>query len=98
MLTATLSDLEILAGEENLTLYQFHTRTARHYFCRLCGIYTHHQRRSDPSQFGVNAACLEGVSPFDFAQLPVSDGISHPSDTGKRSPIVGTLTFVRGSG
>ncbi len=97
VLTATLSDLDILAGQENLTLYQFHTRTAKHYFCKVCGIYTHHQRRSDPSQFGVNAACLEGVSPFDFAEVPVADGVFHPSDTGTKSANLGTLIFVRGT-
>ncbi len=95
VLSATLSDLDILAGQENLTLYQFHTHTAKHYFCKVCGIYTHHQRRSDPRQFGVNAACLESVSPFDFAEVPVADGVLHPSDTGAKSTFVGTLKFVR---
>lgn len=90
--TAKLGDIEFVAGEDNLTLYQFNTRTAKHYFCKTCGIYTHHQRRSDPSQFGVNVACLEGVSPFDFAAVPVSDGVSHPSDGGP-SGVVGVLRF-----
>jgi hypothetical protein len=94
VLTATLSDLEILAGEDSLTLYQFHTRTAKHHFCKICGIYTHHQRRSDPHQYGVNAACLEGVSPFDFTEVPVSDGVAHPSDTGKTSGLAGVLRFT----
>lgn len=29
----------LLAGQESLVTYQFHTRTAEHYFCRTCGIY-----------------------------------------------------------
>ncbi len=82
--SADLADLSITAGQDALTLYQFNTETAKHYFCSKCGIYTHHQRRSNPNEFGVNAACLEGISPFDFAEVPVMDGITHPSD-GKTS-------------
>jgi len=55
-----LSGIRIIKGEASLTLYQFNTCTAKHYFCKHCGIYTHHQRRSNPTQFGFNVACLEG--------------------------------------
>jgi hypothetical protein len=78
--TAAVGDLTITAGEESLTLYQFNTMQAKHYFCSKCGIYTHHQRRSNPDQYGVNAACLDGVSPFDFAEVPVNEGRNHPCD------------------
>lgn len=81
-LTAMLQDIEITAGAACLTLYQFNTKQAKHYFCSTCGIYTHHQRRSNPEQFGINAACLEGVSPFDFAEVPVNEGRIHPKDRG----------------
>lgn len=91
--SAQLPDIEFVQGEENLTLYQFNTRTARHYFCRICGIYTHHQRRSNPSQFGVNVACIEGISPFDFPEVQVMDGVSHPSDSGSGSRVAGMLRF-----
>jgi len=93
--SASLDDIEILAGADALTLYQFNTMTAKHYFCSKCGIYTHHQRRSNPSQYGVNAACLEGVSPFDFAEVPVNDGVQHPADVGATGPrLAGVLKFV----
>jgi hypothetical protein len=91
--TARLGDVEILDGADALTLYQFNTNTAKHYFCSRCGIYTHHQRRSDPTQYGINAACLDGVSPFDFAEVPVTDGVHHPSD-GNRPGVVGVLKFI----
>jgi len=55
-----LSAINVLRGSDALTLYQFNTKTAKHYFCKNCGIYTHHQRRSDPSQYGFNVACLDG--------------------------------------
>ena len=89
-----LDGIDITAGEDALTLYQFNTRSAKHYFCSKCGIYTHHQRRSSPRQYGVNAACLAGVSPFDFESVPVMDGVSHPSDNGGVTRIAGTLIFT----
>lgn len=91
--SALLGDIEFVAGQESLTLYTFNTGTAKHYFCKTCGIYTHHQRRSNPDQFGVNMACLEGVSPFDFAAVPVMDGVSHPNDTNAGSRLAGMLRF-----
>ncbi|MBW9088282.1 GFA family protein [Rhizobium wenxiniae] len=94
--SANLDDINIVSGEEALTLYQFNTNTAKHYFCSVCGIYTHHQRRSNPNQYGVNVACLEGISPFDFPSVIVNDGVSHPSDGGipGKSGRAGILKFV----
>ncbi|MFD1911688.1 GFA family protein [Halodurantibacterium flavum] len=91
--SAQLDDIVFVQGAENLTLYQFNTGTAKHYFCRTCGIYTHHQRRSNPSQFGINVACIEGVSPFDFAEVTVLDGIAHPSDQGGGPRVAGVLRY-----
>ena len=95
--SAPLDGLEILQGADNLTLYQFNTGTAKHFFCATCGIYTHHQRRSDPDEYGVNVACLDGVSPFDFPEIIVNDGVNHPSDAGAGrvvAPVSGRLHFV----
>ena len=93
VVSANLPDIAFLAGEDNLTLYRFNTRTAKHWFCRTCGIYTHHRRRSKPDEYGINLACLTGVSPFDLAEVPVVDGVAHPSDTGQAPRIVGVLRF-----
>jgi hypothetical protein len=86
--------IKFLQGEDALTNYRFHTKSVQHFFCSRCGIYTHHQRRSDPSQYGVNVACLDGVSPFDFPDVPVADGVNHPNDTGRPSRRAGTLRFI----
>jgi hypothetical protein len=94
VVSANLANFRVLAGEEHLSAYQFHTMTATHWFCSKCGIYTHHQRRSDPTLFGINAACLEGVSPFDFEDVAVYDGVNHPSDTGAKPRIAGHLRFI----
>jgi hypothetical protein len=93
-LTAEPGGFDLLQGAEALSLYQFNTRTARHYFCRHCGIYTHHQRRSSPGQVAVNLACLAGLSPFDLAEVVVMDGVAHPSDTGQAPSIAGVLRYV----
>lgn len=78
--SVALKDLAIHEGEDMLSLYQFNTHTAKHYFCSRCGIYTHHQRRSNPTQYAFNIACLEGVDPFVLNYVPVLDGEDHPSD------------------
>jgi hypothetical protein len=77
-----LSRIRILKGEGSLTLYQFHTMTAEHYFCATCGVYTHHRTRANPDQYGFNVGCLEGVNPFDLDEVKIYDGINHPSDQG----------------
>jgi hypothetical protein len=74
--SVSLDKLKITKGEEVLSLYQWNSKTAKHYFCSKCGIYTHHQRRSDPTQFGFNIACLEGINPFDYKEVPIGDGAS----------------------
>lgn len=93
--SADLGGVRILRGEESLSVYRFNTGTAQHHFCSVCGIYTHHQRRSNPGQYGVNVACLDGISPFDFAEVPVLDGVRHPADENGVLRIAGTLRFVR---
>lgn len=78
--SVALAGLRIVEGEAALKLYQFNTKTAKHYFCTHCGIYTHHQRRSNPDQYGYNVGTLDGVNPFELGAVPTGDGINHPSD------------------
>ncbi len=79
-------------GKESLTEYRFNTKEVGHYFCSACGIYTFHQSRSHPEQYGVNVACIEGVSPFDFPSIMVTDGINHPKDGGAGG-VAGWLSY-----
>lgn len=78
--TAPLGGVVVVKGQENLTLYQWNTMTAKHWFCMMCGIYTHHQRRSNPYECGVNVAILDGINPRDLGEVPWTDGVNHPSD------------------
>ncbi|MBB3063692.1 MULTISPECIES: GFA family protein [Microbulbifer] len=78
--SASLDGIKIIKGEKYLKLYQFNTNTAKHYFCSNCGIYTHHQRRSNPNQFGFNVACLKDINPLKIEGVPTEDGVNHPAD------------------
>lgn len=51
--SANLEDIDVQQGKDALTLYRFNTGEAKHYFCSRCGIYTFHQRRSVPNQYGA---------------------------------------------
>lgn len=74
MATALVDDLVITEGEDKLSLYQWNTRIARHYFCSLCGIYTHHHRRRFPEQCGYNVACIEGIDMENLGDITFIDG------------------------
>ena len=97
--TSTPADFQITQGEDKLATYRFNTMSAEHHFCSVCGAYTHHKRRSNPGQLGVNVACLEGVSPLDFEEVVVYDGSRHPADNANRKTYVaGVLRFEPSSG
>jgi hypothetical protein len=98
MIGVPLDAVEVTAGEDSLTCYRFNTGEARHYFCATCGIHCFHQRRSFPDQYAVNAACIEGVSPYDFAEVTVIDGVNHPNDTHGTWRVAGTLRFEASEG
>ena len=60
--------MTVHSGSENFAEYRFHTATARHFFCKTCGIYPFHRKRVTPDFFGVNVFCLED---FDPEGIPV---------------------------
>jgi hypothetical protein len=68
-------DLTILQGEDMLVLYQFNTYTAKHYFCRHCGVYPFHQTRKSPLLWRANIGCLDGVDPYAL-EAGLGDGAS----------------------
>ena len=71
---------KIIKGNENLKMYQFHTNVAKHYFCINCGIYTHHNPRSNPAMTGFNLGCIDSVNTFELDEFTVNDGQNHPLD------------------
>jgi len=73
-------NFKITKGEDKLKLYQFHTKVAKHYFCSLCGIYTHHNPRSNPAMTGFNLVCLDEINTFELKYILINDGHNHPLD------------------
>ncbi|MEM9438621.1 MAG: GFA family protein [Pseudomonadota bacterium] len=77
-------DLTILKGKDALASYQWGTASAEHFFCKTCGIYTHHRRRipDEYGDYGINIGCLEGVNPAELEPLAYFDGQAIPTSTG----------------
>ena len=55
---------------DELSLYQWHTKTARDYFCPTCGVLSFRRPRTAPHLWGINVRCLDGV---DLSAIPVQD-------------------------
>ncbi|KPJ95001.1 MAG: aldehyde-activating protein [Gammaproteobacteria bacterium SG8_11] len=64
---------KIEAEGDTLGLYQFGAKTAKHYFCKHCGIYTFHETARMPGHYRANLGCIEGVDPFAL-EADVFDG------------------------
>lgn len=59
-------------GASDLAEYRFNTGTARHTFCKTCGIHPFYEPRSHPGWTDVNVRALDGdalarftITPFD---------------------------------
>ncbi len=55
-------DFRLLGGADALAEYRFNTGTARHLFCRHCGIKSFYVPRSNPDGFSINVRCLRSSS------------------------------------
>ena len=74
MAAVPLESLRVTRGADNLGLYQWNSKIAQHYFCKTCGIYTHHARRSNPNEYGFNVGCIDEVDPFALGEVAVGNG------------------------
>jgi hypothetical protein len=61
-------NFRFLSGEGDLATYQFGTMTARHHFCKHCGVAPFLRPRANPANYIVNIRCLDGV---DLGSLPI---------------------------
>ena len=73
-------NFKIVKGKNKLKLYQFHTKVAKHYFCSECGIYTHHNPRSNTAMTGFNLGCVDEVDVANLKDITLIDGQNHPMD------------------
>ncbi|MEL6957629.1 MAG: hypothetical protein AAGL89_01605 [Pseudomonadota bacterium] len=74
---AAQGDVEIVQGRKALSLYQWNTRQTEHYFCRHCGIFTHHQHDNPADGYAINLAAIEGAHPKAHDPIPWIDGIKY---------------------
>ena len=64
------SQVRMLSPADAVSLYQFNTKTAKHYFCPVCGISAYYIPRSHPDKIDVNVRCLEGVELESLTIVP----------------------------
>ena len=67
-----------MQGAVSLTLYPWNTRTAEHWFCKTCGCASH-QRPSNPNDYRVKAAIVDGITARNRGAIPWSDRVNQPS-------------------
>lgn len=65
------SRFKLLKGAEYLTTYTFNSHLAKHMFCRICGVQSFYQPRSNPDGYGIMPHCLDpstvtGMTVEDF--------------------------------
>ena len=67
--SARIDGLRVVKGADNLTLYQWGTRTARHFFCKTCGIegFAFGEMPDGSKMAAVNVNVLDGVDPREIA-------------------------------
>ena len=61
---------KILSGQDDLGLYQFGTKTAKHFFCKNCGVSTFSNPRIAPDRWAVNLRCVDDVDLLSLRVLP----------------------------
>jgi hypothetical protein len=66
-------NLKIDADENDIALYQFGNKIAKHYFCKNCGIYTHNEMLRKPGHMRVNLGCIEDLNATEL-EVMVFDG------------------------
>ena len=70
-----LENLKIVKGQDKLSVYKFGKKyLTEHFFCKICGIYTHHRSYTNPENYEYNIACIDKVDTFKYKDIPVFDG------------------------
>jgi len=75
MAKVKLKNLKIKKGQDRLSVYKFgRKRHAEHFFCSICGIYTHHRSYTNPENYEFNVACIDTVDTFKYKDIRIFNG------------------------
>ena len=75
MAKVKLKNLKIKKGQDKLSVYKFgRKRHAEHFFCSICGIYTHHRSYTNPENYEFNVACIDTVDTFKYKDIRIFNG------------------------
>ena len=66
-------DFKLLTGKDDITTYSFNTHTAKHTFCKHCGVKSFYTPRSHPDGYSINVNCLD-LSTFKSVKYGTFDG------------------------
>ena len=70
-----LKNLKVISGSKYLRIYKFGVeRKTEHYFCSICGVYTHHRSYTNPENYEFNVGCIDKIDTFKFKDVPIFDG------------------------
>lgn len=58
-LIVEVDEFRLLTGQEAITTYTFGTHTAKHTFCKHCGVKPFYHPRSHPEGMSVNLRCVD---------------------------------------
>jgi hypothetical protein len=72
----------LVSGAQHLTTYMFNTGVARHLFCKVCGVKSFYQPRSNPDGYAVTWRCLENWETLD-ANVTAFDGQNWEANAGR---------------
>jgi len=76
------SRFRLVKGEGALTDYRFGTGTAKHVFCRVCGVKSFYVPRSNPDGFAVTWRCLDDWDALEVTTTPF-DGVHWEKHAGR---------------
>jgi hypothetical protein len=66
----TPAQFKLLSGADALSLYQFDSKIAKHWFCKHCGIHPFSNPRAAPEMYSVNVRCLDDFD-LEAAELEI---------------------------
>jgi hypothetical protein len=80
------SAFRLLAGEKELSDYQFGSNVEHHLFCRLCGVRSFqrvHIEQMGGEHVAVQVAALDDIDPKELIAAPIRYGDGRNNDWGK---------------